>query len=74
MLTTVENEPNNRSDCVQTYFFEDFADYAANPDSGSESVDLNYSFLIKTFSKLDNNQKSKILQVLKNTSGLKETG
>ena len=57
-----------------TYFFEDFADYNANPDSANESADLNYSFLLKTFSKLDNNQKLKILQVLKNTSGLKETG
>ena len=57
-----------------TYFFEDFADYAANPDSGSESVDLNYSFLIKIFSKLSSSQKSKVLQVLKNTSDLKETG
>ena len=56
-----------------TYFFEDFSDYNANPESPSESIDLNYSFLLKTFSKLDNNQKSKILQVLKNTSGLKET-
>jgi len=57
-----------------TYFFEDFADYNVSPDFGNESVDLNYSFLLKTFSKLDNNQKLKILQVLKNTSGLKETG
>ena len=56
-----------------TYFFEDFPDYGVNQDSGSESVDLNYSFLIKTFSKLDNNQKLKILQILKNNSNLKET-
>ena len=56
-----------------TYFFEDFADY---PQSSSQehSTDLNYSFLIKTFSKLDENQKSKILQVLKNNVSLKETG
>ena len=57
-----------------TYFFEDFNDYNVNPESGLETTDLNYSFLLKTFSKLDNNQKSKILQVLKNTSSLKETG
>ncbi len=57
-----------------TYFFEDFADYAANSDSVDESGDLNYSFLVKTFSKLDNNRKVKILQVLKNTVNLKETG
>tara|TARA_B100000214_G_C23671930_1_gene492347 strand:+ start:271 stop:636 length:366 start_codon:yes stop_codon:yes gene_type:complete len=56
-----------------TYFFEDFAEYNVSPDSGSESVDLNYSFLLKTFSKLDNTQKSKILQALKNSGVLKET-
>ena len=56
-----------------TYFFEDFPDYGVNQDYVSESVDLNYSFLIKTFSKLDNNQKLKILQILKNNSSLKET-
>ena len=58
-----------------TYFFEDFADYSAASDSSSELTgDLNYSFLVKTFSKLDNNRKLKILQILKNASNLKETG
>ena len=58
-----------------TYFFEDFNDYASSdPTSSSNSVDLNYSFLMKTFSKLDENQKNKIFQVLKNTTNLKETG
>ena len=56
-----------------TYFFEDFADYT-QPGSQEEVPDLNYSFLIKTFSKLDENRKSKILQILKNTSNLKDTG
>ena len=58
-----------------TYFFEDFTDYN---DTGSSETgsgpDLNYSFLIKTFSKLDDNQKSKIFQILNNTANLKETG
>ena len=58
-----------------TYFFEDFTDYtSSDPTSSSNSVDLNYSFLMKTFSKLDENQKNKIFQVLKNTTNLKETG
>ena len=57
-----------------TYFFEDFADYAPNSDSANDPGDLNYSFLVKTFSKLDNNRKVKILQVLKNAVNLKETG
>ena len=60
-----------------TYFFEDYsdsnADTSGNQDS-SQNQDLNYSFLIKTFSKLDENQKNKIIQILKNTSNLKETG
>ena len=58
-----------------TYFFEDFTE-SNLPDNQNSSmgVDLNYSFLIKTFSKLDENQKSKILQILKNTTSLKETG
>ena len=57
-----------------TYFFEDFADYSTTPESGEQSGDLNYSFLVKTFSKLDNNRKIKILQILKNAVNLKETG
>tara|TARA_Y100001970_G_scaffold215338_1_gene263414 strand:- start:570 stop:944 length:375 start_codon:yes stop_codon:yes gene_type:complete len=60
-----------------TYFFEDFIDNA-NANSGvqdtTQNQDLNYSFLMKTFSKLDENQKTKIIQILKNTSNLKETG
>ena len=58
-----------------TYFFEDYADYTeSNLQDSTRASDLNYSFLIKTFSKLDENQKSKIFQILKNTSSLKETG
>ena len=56
-----------------TYFFEDFPDYTQS-GSQEQTPDLNYSFLIKTFSKLDENQKSKILQILKNTANLKDTG
>ena len=57
------------------YFYEDYADNKAT-ESGPENElqDLNYSFLIKIFSKLSGNQKSKILQILKNTSDLRETG
>ena len=58
-----------------TYFFEDYADYpgSSNQDT-TQSSDLNFSFLVKTFSKLDDNQKGKVIQLLKNTSSLKETG
>tara|TARA_B100000700_G_C14236991_1_gene486337 strand:+ start:106 stop:471 length:366 start_codon:yes stop_codon:yes gene_type:complete len=57
-----------------TYFFEDYADYHPGAETNAETTDLNFSFLIKTFSKLDNTQKQKIFQVLKNTTGLKITG
>ena len=54
-----------------TYFYEDYADSQLALDS---TEDLNYSFLIKTFGRLSENQKSKIVQILKNTGSLKETG
>ena len=58
-----------------TYFFEDFAENN-NTDKNTqvESSDLNYSFLIKTFSKLNETQKQKIFTLLKNTTSFKETG
>ena len=56
-----------------TYFFEDYADYPQS-ENQEQTTDLNYSFLIKTFSKLNDQQKNKIIQILRNTSNLKETG
>ena len=58
-----------------TYFFEDFAENN-NIDKNTEgdNSDLNYSFLIKTFSKLNETQKQKVFTLLKNTSSFKETG
>ena len=57
-----------------TYFFEDFSDNNNTEKNENDNSDLNFSFLIKTFSKLNENQKVKIVQLLKNTSNLKETG
>ena len=54
-----------------TYFYENYANSQATADS---TEDLNYSFLIKTFGRLSENQKSKIVQILKNTGSLKGTG
>ncbi len=54
-----------------TYFYEDYADFQKTADL---TEDLNYSFLVKTFGKLSENQKSKVIQILKNTGSLKETG
>ena len=58
-----------------TYFYEDYSDYKKIPgDETGVSEDLNYSFLLKTFSKLSDVQKTKIIQILKNTGSLKDTG
>tara|TARA_B100000029_G_scaffold465574_1_gene500341 strand:- start:47 stop:418 length:372 start_codon:yes stop_codon:yes gene_type:complete len=59
-----------------SYFYEDYSDNRTeeNVPAETDAADLNYSFLVKIFNKLSGNQKSKILQILKNTSDLKETG
>ena len=57
-----------------TYFFEDFAENSnIDKNTQEDSSDLNYSFLIKTFSKLNETQKQKIFTLLKNTSSFKVT-
>tara|TARA_B100000700_G_C14596440_1_gene647027 strand:+ start:277 stop:645 length:369 start_codon:yes stop_codon:yes gene_type:complete len=56
-----------------TYFYEDYSDYKAeNSENIIAPEDLNYSFLVKTFSKLSETEKTKILQILKNSGSLKE--
>ena len=58
-----------------TYFFEDFSENNnIEKNTQEDNSDLNYSFLIKTFSKLNETQKQKIFTLLKNTSSFKETG
>tara|TARA_Y100000590_G_scaffold363946_1_gene421937 strand:+ start:127 stop:450 length:324 start_codon:yes stop_codon:yes gene_type:complete len=57
-----------------TYFYEDFPSYKGETDTTDPSTDLNYSFLVKTFSKLSETEKSKVLQILRNAVNLKETG
>ncbi len=54
-----------------TYFYEE---YSGSQITADLAEDLNYSFLIKTFGKLSESQKLKIIQILKNTGSLKETG
>ena len=56
------------------YFFEDFPEYAENNKDNIGSEDLNYSFLAKLFAGLSDQQKEKIMQVLKNTRILEKTG
>ena len=55
------------------YFFEDYKDYTAK-DQFSNEENLNYSFILKLFTSFSDNQKEKLLQVLKNTRNLEKTG
>ena len=57
-----------------TYFYEDFPNYKVENSNETNSPDLNYSFLVKTFSKLSDTDKNKLIQILRNSSNLKETG
>ena len=52
------------------YFFEGFPEYENTENNDNSNLDLNYSFLAKLFSGLSEDQKNKILTVLKNTSSL----
>tara|TARA_Y100001970_G_scaffold88400_1_gene111569 strand:- start:50 stop:421 length:372 start_codon:yes stop_codon:yes gene_type:complete len=58
------------------YFYEDYSENRTDEivSTQDDAADLNYSFLVKIFIKLSTNQKSKILQILKNNSDFKETG
>ena len=59
-------------------FFEDYPihqDSTRSITEGSRQEDLNYSFLAKLFSSLNESQRERIFQVLKNTRSLeKKTG
>ena len=51
------------------YFFEDFSDYLINIEKSKESpVNVNYTFLIKLYSELNNEQKIKLSKNLQFSS------
>ena len=57
------------------YFYEDYAENKVGENiNQDEMADLNYSFIVKIFTKLSQTQKTKVLQIIKNTTDLKETG
>jgi len=57
------------------YFYEDYPENkSGEPIPQDETQDLNYSFLVKIFTKLSQTQKAKVVQILRNTTDLKETG
>ena len=48
------------------YFFEDFPEYSINLDkSNEEHMNVNYNFLVKIYSELNNDQKLKFTKNLK---------
>ena len=53
------------------YFFEDYKDFKNENLSDSINEDLNYSFLVKTFSKLSETEKLKLILILKNSGSIK---
>ena len=57
-----------------TYFFEDFPGYSNSMKKEDTTENYNYAFLVKLFGTLPEQQKEKILQVLKNTRTLEKTG
>ena len=58
-----------------TYFYEEYKDYKELSSKNDTFVNLNYSFLTKTFASLSKDEKEKILQVLQNTEkSSKQTG
>ena len=55
------------------YFYEDYRDFKELRAEDQVDEDLNYSFLVKLFTGLSAEHKSKILQVLKNTRIFEKT-
>ena len=59
------------------FFYENYHSYDSSlpdTDKKDESEDLNYSFLVKLFTTMSEQQKDKIFQILKNTKTLEKTG
>ena len=58
------------------YFFEDFSDYALNPESIKEShMTVNYNFLVKVYNELTPDQKIKFGKNIQITQvGISKTG
>ena len=53
------------------YFFEDFAEYLINLEKSQEShMNVNYNFLVKLYSELNNDQKIKFSKSLQLTNNI----
>ena len=56
-----------------TYFYDEFRHYKDITSINDTTEDLNFSYIIKTFSSLSNLDKEKILRVLRNTESVDKT-
>ena len=57
------------------YFFEDFSEYLINAEASKEaSINVNYNFLVKLYSELNNDQKLKFNKNLQSYSLISKTG
>jgi len=57
-----------------TYFYEEYKDFNETPAESDTAENLNFAFLVKTFSNLSKEEKNKVLQVLRNTENFDKTG
>lgn len=57
------------------YFFEDFSEYLINAEASKEaSINVNYNFLVKLYSELNNDQKLKFNKNLQAYNLISKTG
>ena len=57
------------------YFFEDFSEYLINAEKLKETpTNVNYNFLVKLYSELNNDQKLKFNKNLQSYSSISKTG
>ena len=54
------------------YFFDDYQDFKSTNEKNESSKDINYSFLVRLFNDLEPQQKEKLLEVLRDNSGLRK--
>jgi transcriptional regulator with XRE-family HTH domain len=54
------------------YFFEDYQDFSEQAAPNSEAQSVNYSFLVKMISDLETGEKSKLLELLRNSRDIKK--
>ncbi len=54
------------------YFFEDYQDFSTTNESNQSLKDINFSFLVRLFNDLEQQQKEKLLEVLRDNTGVRK--